>query len=113
MTKKLTAGTLNVEPVPTVIAVKAEPVWVAKERNGVKEYRPKTTGAKVWAIADKHVTGKLLDVAAVVAEGMKADIKKGSINAALVQYRKHHGVTSKPLVKLAAVPKPVLMAKAK
>ena len=108
MTKKLTAGTLNVEPVPTVIAVKAEPVWV-----GVKEYRPKTTGAKVWAIADKHVTGKLLDVAAVVAEGMKADIKKGSINAALVQYRKHHGVTSKPLVKLAAVPKPVLMAKAK
>ena len=86
---------INIGPVAE--PKKAQPKWTPVEKNGVKEYKPGTTGAKVWAIAAKHTKDGAVDVAAV-HKGCKG-IVKGSINAALVTYRKHHGVVSLKVAK--------------
>lgn len=81
-------------PETTAPVVAAAPAWVPTEANGVKEYRPGSVGANVWAIADAITArkGDWASAAEVIAEGTTAGVNEGSCRAGYATWRKFHGL---------------------
>lgn len=79
---------------PAAEPVAAAPVWTPREQYGVKEYRPGTTGARVWAIADAITQriGSWAPAATMIAEGTAAGINEGSCRAGYATWRKFNGL---------------------
>lgn len=77
------------ETTPAVVAV-----WVPREQNGVKEYRPGSVGARVWAIADAATQrdGAWCAAATLIAEGTAQGINEGSCRAGYATWRKFNGL---------------------
>ena len=78
----------------TAPAVAAVPAWTPVEQNGVKQYRPGSVGANVWAIADA-ITARKGDWAAaaeVITEGTAAGVNEGSCRAGYATWRKFNGL---------------------
>ena len=70
------------------------PAWTPREQNGVKEYRPGSIGARVWALADAITQrkGEWCSAAEIVEEGTAAGIVKGSCTAGYATWRKFNGL---------------------
>jgi len=79
-----------VETAPAAVV----PTWTPVEQNGVKQYRPGSVGANVWAISDA-ITARKGDWAAaaeVIAEGTTAGVNEGSCRAGYATWRKFNGL---------------------
>ena len=72
----------------------AAPAWTPREQNGVKEYRPGSVGANVWATADAITArkGDWASAAEVIKEGTAAGINEGSCRAGYATWRKFNGL---------------------
>lgn len=79
------------ETTPPVAASTFTPV----EQNGVKEYRPGSVGANVWAIASAITArkGDWASAAEVIAEGTSAGVNEGSCRAGYATWRKFNGLS--------------------
>ena len=76
------------------VTTPAVATFTPREQNGVKEYRPGSVGANVWALADAITArkGEWAAAAEVITEGTAAGINEGSCRAGYATWRKFNGL---------------------
>jgi hypothetical protein len=106
----LVAAAVGTEPAPTPAPVApapvetkpAAPAFAHTEKNGRKDYKPGTIGARIFAACDSLIaTNPNIAITAKVLKVALPDVKESSLGCGLSHWRTHHGLT-KALIAAAA-----------